>query len=95
MVPGGAPIKSEATVGLFDAGDFIAGIGPGDVGTNVAHCLKLVLLVQASDLAALGAPARRWDIGQCDFGDLPPDSPATSRHAVDQSEDAGAVRQGR
>jgi len=50
VVPGGAPIKSEATVGLFDASDFIAGIGPGDVWTNVARCLKLVLLVQASDL---------------------------------------------
>lgn len=50
VVPGGAPIKSGATVGLFDAGDFIASIGPGDVGTNVARCLKLVLSVQTSDL---------------------------------------------
>ena len=50
VVPGGAPIKSDATVGLFDAGDFIAGIGPGDVGTNVAQCLKVVLSVQTSDL---------------------------------------------
>ena len=50
VVPGGAPIKSDATVGLFDTGDFVAGVGPGDVGANVAQCLKLVLSVQTSDL---------------------------------------------